>query len=83
MRYISVDAPDRAIQFGQFLISRTRVLERFPELGRIVPEFGDPLIREVIVHRNYRVVYRVNHREQLIEVIRFWHAARGVPEIEL
>ena len=82
VRYISIEVPDRALQFGQFLISRTRVLERFPELGRVVPEFGDLLIREIIVRRNYRVVYRVNHREQLIEVIRFWHAARGIPEVE-
>ena len=57
------------------------MLEKFPELGRVVPEFGEPSIREIVVRRNYRVVYRVNPQEQLIEIIRFWHAARGVPEI--
>ena len=31
-------------------------IERFPESGRIVPEFATPLIREVIVAR-YRLVY--------------------------
>jgi len=81
VRYISLDAPDRALQFGRFLISHTKSLAQFPGLGRVVPEFGDDSIREIIV-RSYRVVYRVNHSQRLIEVIRFWHAARGFPEIE-
>ena len=81
VRYISFDAPDRAFEFGRFLISRTRLLAHSPDLGRIVPEFEDPFIREIIV-RSYRVVYRLDDSKHLVEVIRFWHAARGVPEIE-
>jgi len=42
VRYISQDAPERAILFGQFLINKTRILGKFPELGRKVPEFSDP-----------------------------------------
>ena len=80
VRYISFDAPDRAVEFGRFLISRTRLLAESPELGRIVPEFGDTFIREIIV-RSYRVVYRLDDARLLVEVIRFWHAARGTPEI--
>lgn len=59
VRYISVDAPDRALEFGLFLISRTRLLSRTPQLGRIVPEFEDAVIREIVV-RSYRVVYRLD-----------------------
>ena len=80
VRYISFDAPDRALEFGRFLISRTGLLAGSPELGRIVPEFEDPFIREIIV-RSYRVVYRLDEVRHLVEVIRFWHAARGTPEI--
>ena len=80
VRYISFDDPDQALEFGRFLISKTRYLAQSPELGRIVPEFADPLIREVIV-RSYRVVYRLDKSQQLIQVIRFWHAARGTPEL--
>ena len=80
VRYISFDAPDRALQFGLFLISRTRLLAQSPELGRVVPEFEDPFIREIVV-RSYRVVYRLDNLRHLVEVIRFWHAARGTPEI--
>ena len=80
VRYISVDAPDRALNFGQFLVLRTKTLARFPELGRIVPEFNDKLIREIVV-RSYRVIYRVDHENRLIEVVRFWHGARGIPDL--
>jgi plasmid stabilization system protein ParE len=80
VRYISFDAPDRALEFGRFLISRTRLLAKSPELGRIVPEFEEPFIREIIV-RSYRVVYRLDNSRDLVEVIRFWHATRGTPEI--
>jgi len=82
VRYISLDNPVEALRFGRFLISRTRLLAQSPELGRVVPEFEDPLIREIIV-RSYRVVYRLDHSEQRVEVIRFWHAARDIPEISL
>jgi toxin ParE1/3/4 len=81
VRYISFDAPDEALQFGRFLISHTRVLAQCPKLGRVVPEFGDDLIREIII-RSYRIVYRFDDATRVIKVIRFWHAARGVPEIE-
>ena len=82
VRYISLDAPDRAFEFGMFLISQTRLLAQSPELGRIVPEFGDSFIREIIVG-SYRVVYRLDDSHGTVEVIRFWHAARGTPEIEV
>jgi plasmid stabilization system protein ParE len=52
VRYISFDAPDRALEFGRFLVSRTRLLAGSPELGRIVPEFEEAFIREIIV-RSY------------------------------
>ena len=80
VRYISVDDPDQALRFGRFLIRHTKNLGEFPERGRMVPEFDDESIREIIV-RSYRIVYRVNHEAGSIEVIRFWHAGRGMPEI--
>ncbi|MGH8455690.1 MAG: type II toxin-antitoxin system RelE/ParE family toxin [Stenotrophobium sp.] len=81
VRYISLDDPARALAFGQFLISKTKALTQNPELGRIVPEFGTTEIREIIV-RSYRVIYRLSQTSHRIEVIRFWHAARGVPPFQ-
>jgi plasmid stabilization system protein ParE len=81
VRYISFDAPDRALEFGLFLVSRTRLLAESPKLGRIVPEFEDEFLREIVVC-SYRVVYRLDDSRHVVEVIRFWHAARGTPEIK-
>jgi toxin ParE1/3/4 len=60
------------------LINKTRTLTTFPELGRKVPEFDDPDVRELIF-RSYRIVYRVRKEKFAVEVSRFWHAARGTP----
>ncbi|MEI7867653.1 MAG: type II toxin-antitoxin system RelE/ParE family toxin [Candidatus Methylumidiphilus sp.] len=78
VRYISWDAPERAIEFGRFLISKAKMLGQFPEIGKVVPEFGNPSIREIDIS-SYRVIYRVNHDNQKVEVIRFWHGKRGAP----
>ena len=54
VRYISLDSPERAVTFGQFLLNSTKRLADFPEMGRVVPEFDDPSIREIVV-RSYRI----------------------------
>jgi plasmid stabilization system protein ParE len=43
----------------------------------MVPEFGRPNLRELIV-RPYRLVYRL--RGDIIEVVTVFHAARMYPE---
>jgi|SRR5215213_2777478 len=58
--------------FGYELISETDRLHNFPELGRIVPEYRNDCIREIIF-RPYRIVYRVNHDAKLYEIARVWH----------
>ena len=81
VRYISLDSPERGVAFGQFLLGSVKRLAEFPELGRIVPEFDEPSIREIVV-RNYRVIYLLNEEDCRVDVVRFWHGARGIPEIE-
>ena len=80
VRYISIDDSPRALRFGRSLIQHTNSLARFPERGRIVPEFANESIREIIF-RAYRIVYRLDHYKRLVEVIRIWHAARGYPDL--
>lgn len=43
-----MDSPPRAVAFGQLPVSSTRRLADLPEMGRVVPEFDDPPIREII-----------------------------------
>ena len=78
--FISHDNPQRAMTFGYRLVSETDKLQTFPEIGRIVPEYRNPIIREIIV-RPYRIVYRVNHERKLCEIARVWHSARGTPPL--
>ena len=79
VRFITLDNPARAESFGYSLIQRIERLQNFPEMGRMVPEKRDPRVRELIV-RPYRVIYRVTPQQQVIEIVRIWHAARGEPE---
>jgi len=81
VRYITLDDPERAVAFGQFLVSSAKRLADFPEMGRVAPEFDNPVIREIIV-RSYRVIYRVDHADCRVDIARFWHGARGTPEID-
>jgi addiction module RelE/StbE family toxin len=78
VRYISTDDRKQAFQFVTFLIQQAMSLDQLPERGRVVPEFGDESLRELIV-RAYRIVYRVDHRNHSVEIIRFWHAGRAEP----
>ena len=78
--FIARDNPERAMSFGYELISQTDRLQAFPEFGRIVPEYENQLLREIIF-RPYRIVYRVNHEQKLCEIARVWHSARGAPRI--
>jgi toxin ParE1/3/4 len=71
--------PAIAERFGNHLIDRALTLATMPERGRIVPELGNPEIREIIF-KSYRIVYRI--RPARVEIIRFWHSARGTPEID-
>ena len=80
VRYIARHNPDAAARMGYALIARAEGLAAFPEIGRVVPEFRQPDLREVI-HRTFRVIYRVKRPAEVIEIVRFWHGARGFPHI--
>ena len=80
IRYISIDNPGQALRFGRFLIYHAKGLAQFPERGRVVPEFDDDSIRELIV-RSYRIIYRLNHNQRSVEIIRFWHTARDIAHL--
>jgi toxin ParE1/3/4 len=78
--FIAHDNPNRAMSFGYELISEIDRLKDFPESGRIVPEYRNDNIRE-IVFRPYRIVYRLNHATGVCEIARVWHSGRGSPKL--
>jgi plasmid stabilization system protein ParE len=80
LTYIAEDDPAAARAFARSLFRTIERLPRFPESGRIVPEFNEPTIREVI-RKPCRIVYRIKAEDHLIEIARVWHAARGLVDL--
>ena len=78
--YIADSRPEASAGFVKRVFRSVEHLIDFPEAGRIVPEFGDPCIRE-IVRKPCRIVYRIKSEQSIIEIVRVWHAARGIPRI--
>lgn len=75
-QYIAKDSEFYAAAVVRELTEAGRSLERFADRGRIVPEYEDPTIRELIVSR-YRLVYQVGDR--VVHVLRLIHGARLLP----
>lgn len=78
--FIARDNSDRAVSFGNELIDKALFIGTHPEMGRIVPEENDPNVREV-VHGPYRIIYELYSNPDTVFVLRFWHGARGTPEV--
>lgn len=75
--FINQDSPHYASVVVSRLISATDRLVPFPESGRPVPEFADPLIREV-VDPPYRIVYRLVGLDE-VHVLTVHHSAQAFP----
>jgi plasmid stabilization system protein ParE len=78
--YIARHNREAAVRLGYALIARGEFLGQFPERGRVVPELGRADLRETI-YRSYRIIYRIRSEPQVVEIVRFWHAARGFPQV--
>ena len=74
--YILRDDPAAARRFRQRAEVALHRLERFPESGRVLPEFPELPYREVIV-APYRFFYRV--AGDTVWVVGVWHGAQ-IPE---
>jgi toxin ParE1/3/4 len=71
--FISKNSPLYAPVFVQKIVQSVERLIDFLLSGRVVPEFANDKIREVIFH-NYRIVYRMN--KNLIEIVLVTHASK-------
>ncbi|MGE3492009.1 MAG: type II toxin-antitoxin system RelE/ParE family toxin [Vicinamibacterales bacterium] len=75
--FISQDSPYYASVVVSRLISATDRLVSLPESGRAVPEFDDPLVREV-VHPPYHIVYRLVGIDE-VHVLTVHHSSQAFP----
>ncbi len=76
-QYLKRDAPFYANGVVDKLTRRSEQLVRHPRSGRIVPEYDDDNLRELIAHP-YRLVYRL--KPDCIDIIAVFHGARQLPE---
>lgn len=72
-RALSKDSEYFAINFASKIISSVEILKSFPNIGRIVPEYQNPEIRELI-YRNYRIVYK--YKTKFVEIITVFHGSK-------
>lgn len=71
--YIARDSEYYAAAFVQEVKDAAESLSELAERGQVVPEFGDPSLRELLV-RPYRVVYQVLPSE--VTIVAVIHGAR-------
>lgn len=71
--YIAKDSELYASLFAKKIVSLVKTLPEFPRMGRIVPEYQDENLREII-YRDYRIVYRL--KVDIVEVVAICHGAR-------
>ena len=75
-RHIAGDAPIYAQRMVDKITRRSRQIGAFPQSGRMVPEYQDIDIREV-VEPPYRIVYRVTADH--VDVLAVFHGAQLLP----
>jgi len=71
--HISEDSELYAIRLIDKIIERVEILLLMPRAGKIVVEFENENIRELI-EGNYRIIYSLANKK--IEIVRIYHGAR-------
>lgn len=72
--YIERRSPKFARKFVSSVFEKVEILKAFPQIGRVVDEFGVTEIREIF-YQQYRIVYHILNDEE-IHVITVQHSSR-------
>ncbi len=72
--FIAEDSIRYATITSNKIYNRVQKISSNVQIGRIVPEFNDKSIREVI-EGNYRIIYRIKSEKQ-IDILRVYHSSR-------
>jgi toxin ParE1/3/4 len=73
--YYTINSEKYATHIIEKIINSSNKISKFPELGRIVPEKQNKLIREVLVFP-FRVIYKI-HSENII-ILTVHHTSRQI-----
>ena len=71
--YAEEGVPEVGDRFVGEIFERIEVLAEHPDIGRVVPEFGQSFLRELI-HPPFRIVYR--REAGRIRIVRVWRSER-------
>jgi toxin ParE1/3/4 len=71
--YVEQGVPEVGTRLVQGVLQRIQVLAEHPDIGRVVPEFDQPFLRELI-HPPFRIVYRRD--PQRLRIVRVWRSER-------
>jgi plasmid stabilization system protein ParE len=74
IEYVARDSPAAAADLLETALEAAGSLEWLTFRGRVVPEVGDPMLRELLVGR-YRLMYLV--LPESVEIVAFVHTARA------
>lgn len=69
--YISKDNPDAALNLIDQFEDKVERLKANPQAGKILEEINNEKIREIVVHKNYGVIYEINNES--IEILTIRH----------
>lgn len=78
--YIAQDNVLTAEMWVLELIEQTDQLITQPESGRIVPEYNEPNLRDLIFG-NYRIIYRIRKELNTIYIQTVWHVRQKPPKL--
>ncbi|MEK9149594.1 MAG: type II toxin-antitoxin system RelE/ParE family toxin [Candidatus Desantisbacteria bacterium] len=78
--YITKDSKVYATKVSQEIVEKSEMLNKFPAIGRIVPEINNPNIRELFIY-SYRLIYKISPWG--IEVLVVIHGKRDFSSSDL
>ena len=81
LEYIAEDNPEAALSLIDQFEAKVEKLKENPESGRVLPELKDDKIRELVVHKNYGVIYEIN--PDIIEILTIRHFRQNFSSTKL
>lgn len=78
-RYVEKDVPEVGERLIGEIVASIEALADHPDTGRIVPEFDQPFLRELI-RPPFRIVYRRDPKH--VRVVRIWRGERRLEVLD-
>ena len=73
--YIAFDSQQAAIKWVDVILEKEALISANPRIGRVVPEFANQNIRELIL-KSYRLIYEIKTNK--IEVLTIKHCKENI-----